>query len=102
MQDYITDMLMIFERAIKAAIEHIDSDTSMRDEQLEDALSLYNKESAKQKIREADHQLALTTSIVVESVISSAMKPKAWLEDHLHRREDGSPFEYLQVSDFRR
>lgn len=94
----ITDMLMNFERAIAIAIEHIDSATSMRDKHLEDALSLDNEQLAKQKIREADHQLALTTSIVVESVISSAMKPKAWFEDQLHRREDGSPLEYLQVS----
>ena len=102
MEADITAMLMNLERAMAAAIEHIDSATSMRDEQLENTLSLDNKESAKQRIREADHQLALTTSIIVESVISSAMKPKAWLEDQLHRPEDGSLFEYMEVSSSRR
>ena len=92
MEADITAMLMNFERAIVIAIEHIDSATRMRDEQLEDVLSLDNEESAKQKVREADRQLALTTSIVIESVVSSAMKPKAWLEDELHRQEGESTF----------
>ncbi len=102
MEADITAMLMTFERVIATAIEHIDSATSMRDEQLADALSLDDEESARQKTSAADYQLALTTSIVVESVISSAMKPKAWLEDQLHRREGGSPFESLEVSSLRR
>jgi hypothetical protein len=97
MEADITAMLMNFEQAIVVAMGHIDSAISMRDEHLEDA-SYLDEESAKQKIREADHQLAFTTSIVVESVVSSAMKPKAWLEDQLHRREGESPFEYLQVN----
>jgi hypothetical protein len=97
MEADITAMLMNFEQAIVVAMGHVDSAISMRDEQLEDA-SYLDDESAKQKIREADDQLAFTTSIVLESVVSSAMKPKAWLEDQLHRREDESPFEYLQVS----
>jgi len=97
MEADITAMLMNFEQAIVVAMGHVDSATSMRDEQLEDA-SYLDEESAKQKTREADDQLAFTTSFVVEPVVSSAMKPKAWLEDQLHRREDESPFEYLQVS----
>jgi hypothetical protein len=97
MEADITAMLMNFEQAIVVAMGHVDSAISMRDEKLEDA-SYLDDESAKQKIRVADDQLAFTTSIVVESVVSSAMKPKAWLEDQLHRREDESPFEYLQMS----
>jgi hypothetical protein len=97
MEADITAMLMNFEQAIVVAMGYVDSAISMRDEQLEDASNL-DEESAKQKIREADDQLAFTTSFVVEPVVSSAMKPKAWLEDQLHRREDESPFEYLQVS----
>jgi hypothetical protein len=97
MEADITAMLMNFEQAILVAMGHVDSAISMRDEQLEDA-SYLDEESAKQKIREADDQLAFTTSFVVEPVVSSAMKPKAWLEDQLHRREDESPFEYLQMS----
>jgi hypothetical protein len=97
MEADITAMLMNFEQAIVVAMGHVDSATSMRDEQLEDA-SYLDEESAKRKTRVADDQLAFTTSFVVEPVVSSAMKPKAWLEDQLHRREDESPFEYLQVS----
>jgi hypothetical protein len=97
MEADITAMLMNFEQAIVVAMGHVDSAISMRDEQLEDA-SYLDEEAAKQKIREADDQLAFNTSFVVEPVVSSAMKPKAWLEDQLHRREDESPFEYLQVS----
>jgi hypothetical protein len=87
MEADITGMLMNFEQAIATAVGHMDSAISMRDAQLEDASYLDDEQSAKQKIREADYQLAFATSIVVESVVSSAMKPKAWLEDRLHREE---------------
>jgi hypothetical protein len=75
MEADITAMLMNFEQAIVVAMGHVDSAISMRDEQLEDA-SYLDEESAKQKIREADDQLAFTTSFVVEPVVSSAMKPR--------------------------
>ena len=97
MEADITAMLMDFEQAIVVAMRQVDSAVRMRDEQLEDA-TFFDEESAKQKIRAADNQLAFTASIVVESVVRSAMKPKLWLEDQLHRREGESPFEYLQVS----
>jgi hypothetical protein len=97
MEADITAMLMNFEQAIAVAIGHLDSAISMRDERLEDAPYL-DEESARQKIREADHQLAFATSIVVESVVSSAIKPKEWLEDQLHRQGGESPFGYLQAS----
>ena len=98
MEADITAMLMNFEQAIVAAMGHMDSAINMRDERLEEASRLEDENSAKQKVKEADHQLAFTTSIIVESVVSSAMKPKAWLEDHLHGREDESSLEYLQVN----
>ena len=98
MEADITAMLMNFEQAIVAAMGHMDSAIKMRDERLEEASRLEDENSAKQKAREADHQLAFATSIIVESVVSSAMKPKAWLEDQLHGREDESPLEYLQVN----
>ncbi len=101
MEAEITAMLMNFEQAIMAAIGHVDSAISMRDAQLEEA-SYLDEESAKQRMDEADHQLAFTTSIVVESVVNSAMKPKAWLEAQLHHREGESPFEYLQVDNLKR
>jgi hypothetical protein len=98
MEADITAMLMNFEQAIVAAMGHMDSAINMRDERLEEASRLEDENSAKQKAREADHQLAFATSIIVESVVSSAMKPKAWLEDQLHGREDESSLEYLQVN----
>jgi len=101
MEADITTMLMNFEQAIVAAMRHMDSAMSMRDEQLEEASHL-DEESAEQKTREADLQLTFTTSIVVESVVGSAMKPKMWLEAQLHGREDESSLEYLQVNNLTR
>ena len=101
MEADITTMLMNFEQAIVAAMRHLDSAMSMRDEQLEEASHL-DEESAEQKTREAELQLAFTTSIVVESVVGSAMKPKMWLEAQLHGREDESSLEYLQVNNLTR
>ena len=97
MEADITTMLMNFEQAIVAAMRHLDSAMVMRDQQLEEASHL-DEESAEQKTREAELQLAFTTSIVVESVVGSAMKPKMWLEAQLHDREGGSSLEYLQVN----
>jgi len=97
MEADITTMLMNFEQAIVAAMRHLDSAISMRDQQLEEVSHL-DEESAEQKTREAELQLAFTTSIVVESVVGSAMKPKMWLEAQLHDREGGSSLEYLQVN----
>ena len=97
MEADITTMLMNFEQAIVAAMRHMDSAMSMRDEQLEEASHL-DEESAEQKTREAELQLAFTTSIVVESVVGSAMKPKMWLEDWLHRRENELPFQRFPAS----
>ncbi len=94
----ITAMLMSFDQAIAAAIRHIDSAVSMRDEKSEDITYLDNEESLEQRI-EADHQLAFVTSIIVESVVNSAMKPKAWLEDQMHSRAGQSPFHHLQARD---
>jgi hypothetical protein len=98
MEADITAMFMSFEQAIVAAMGHMDSAINMRDERLEEASRLEDEESAKQKEREADHQLAFTTSIIVESVVSSAMKPKAQLEDWLHRRGDKLPFQRLPAT----
>ncbi len=91
----ITAMVMSFDQAIAAAIRHIDSAVSMREEKLEDITYLDNEESPEQRTEEADHQLALVTSIIVESVVSPAMKPKAWLEDEMLNREGQSPFRRL-------
>ena len=96
----ITAMLISFEQAALAAITHLDSAASMRDRKLEeDASYLDDEESAKQKTKEADDELAFATSIIVESVVNSAMKPKAWLEDQMHTRGGQSPFQRLQASD---
>src|SRR5215211_983197 len=97
MEADIMATFMSFEQAIVAAMRHLDSAMSMRDDQLEEASHL-DEESAEQKTREADLQLAFTTSIVVESVVGSAMKPKARLEDWLHRRENELPFQRFPAS----
>jgi len=101
MEADITTMLMNFEQAIVADMRHLDSAMSMRDEQLEEVSHL-DEESAEKKTRDADLQLAFTTSFVVESVVGSAMKPKMWLEAQLHSREDESFLEYLQVNNLTR
>jgi hypothetical protein len=94
----ITAMLMSFDQAIAAATRHIDSAVAMRDKQLEGITYLENEESPEQRTKEADHQLAFASSIIVESVVSPAMKPKAWLEDQMHSVEGQSPFRGLQPS----
>jgi hypothetical protein len=98
MEADITAMLISFEQAALAAIRHLDSAASMRDRKLEEESYLDGEESAGQRIREADFQLAFVTSIIVESVVNSAMKPKAWLEEQMHSREGQSPFRRLQAS----
>ncbi len=98
MEADITAMLISFEQAALAAIRHLDSAASMRDRKLEEESYLDGEESAGQRIREADLQLAFVTSIIVESVVNSAMKPKAWLEEQMHSREGQSPFRRLQAS----
>ena len=95
----ITAMLMSLDQAIAAAIRHLDSAASMRDEKVENITYLDNEESTKQSTEEADRQLAFATSIIVESVVNSAIKPKAWLEDQMHTRGGQSPFQRLQASD---
>jgi hypothetical protein len=98
MEAEITAMLISFEQAALAAIRHLDSAVIMRDRKSEDSTYLDNEESAKQRTEEADRQLAFVSSIIAESVVSSAMKPKAWLEDQMHTREGQSPFQRLQAS----
>ena len=96
MEADITTMLMSFEQATVAAIRHIDSAASMREEMLEVVPNLYDEESAKQRIQEADNNLAFVTSMVIESVVRSATNPKVWLEDRIHSREGELPFQHLQ------
>jgi hypothetical protein len=94
----ITTMLISFEQAAMAAIRHLDSAANMRNEKLEDASYRDGEASTTQRAREADNELAFVSSIIVESVIDSAMKPKAWLEDQRHTREGpSSPFRRLQA-----
>jgi hypothetical protein len=95
----ITTMLIGFEQAAMAAIRHLDSAAKLRDEKLNEASYHDAEESTLQSAREADDELAFVSSIIVESVVDSAMKPKAWLEDQRHTREGpSSPFWRLQSS----
>jgi hypothetical protein len=98
MEAEITAMLISFEQAALAAIRHLDSATSMREEKLKDAPHLDGEASAEQRTTEADQQLAFVASIIVESVVDSAIKPKAWLEEEINNQERQSPFRRLQGS----
>jgi hypothetical protein len=95
----ITTMLISFEQAAMAAIRHLDAAANMRGEKLEDASYRDDEASSAQRTREADRELAFVSSIIVESVVDSAIKPKAWLEDQrLTREGQSSPFRRLQSS----
>jgi len=98
MEADITTMLISFEQAAMAARRHLDSAANMHNEKVEDASYRGGEASTTQGAREADHELAFVCSIIVESVVDSAMKPKAWLEEQRHTREGGSPFRRLQAS----
>ena len=93
----ITSMVMSFDQAIAAAIRHLDSAASMRDEKLEDASYRDGDASTKQKTREADRELAFVSSIIVESVVDSAIKPKAWLENEMVNWEGQSSLRRLRA-----
>jgi hypothetical protein len=94
----ITAMVMSFDQAIAAAIRHLDSAASLRDRKLEEGSYLVDdggggaEHPSKQTMREADEELAFVSSIIVESVVNSAMKPKGWLEEEMYSREGQSPF----------
>jgi hypothetical protein len=91
----ITTMLISFEQAAMAAIRHLDSAANMRNEKLEDASHRDGEASTTQRTREADQELAFVSSIIVESVVDSAIKPKAWLEIEMLNREGQSPLRRL-------
>jgi hypothetical protein len=93
----ITSMVMSFDQAIAAAMRHLDSAASMRNEKLEDASYRDGEASTKQKTREADHELAFVSSIIVESVVDSALKPKAWLENEMLNWEGQSSLRRLRA-----
>ena len=98
MEADITAMLISFEQAALAATRHLESAASMRDEKPEDTSYRDDEVSAKRRTTEADHELAYACSIIVESVVDSAIKPKAWLENQIYSREGRSPFRRLRAS----
>jgi hypothetical protein len=99
MEADITTMLISFEQAAMAAMKHLDSAAEMRHEKLGEVSYRDDKPPAKQSMRrEADYELAFVSSIIVESVVDAAMKPKAWLEDQRHIREGTSPLRRLRES----
>jgi hypothetical protein len=92
----ITFMVMSFDQAIAAAMRHLDSAANMRNEKVEDSSYLDDEASAMQRTREADQELTFVSSIIVESVVDSAIKPKAWLEDEMLNREGQSSLRRLR------
>jgi hypothetical protein len=93
----ITSMVMSFDQAIAAAIRHLDSAANLRNEKLEDASNGDGEASTTQRTTEADNELAFVSSIIVESVVDSAMKPKAWLETEMLNREGQSSLRRLRT-----
>ena len=87
MEADITTMLISFEQAAMASIRHLDSAAHLRNEKLEDASYRDGGPQTTQRTREADDELAFVCSIIVESVVDSAMKPKVWFEDQRQIRE---------------
>jgi len=84
MEAEITAMLISLEQAALAAIRHLNSAASMRDEKLEGVSPRDDRASTERRIEDADHELGFVSSIIVESVVNAAMKPKAWLEEQIH------------------
>jgi len=97
MEADITAMLIGLEQAALAAIRHLDSATGIREERLYDATYRDDEAWEKRRTSQADHELAFAISIIVESVVDSAIKPKVWLEDEMHRRETQSPLRLLRA-----
>ena len=97
MEADITAMLIGLEQAALAAIRHLDSAAVMREERLYGASYRDGENSAKRRMPQSDHELALTISIIVESVVAAAIKPKAWLEAQRHRTEGQSPLRRLRA-----
>jgi hypothetical protein len=93
----ITSMVMSFDQAIAASIRHLDSAANLRNEKLEDASNHDGEASTTQRTTEADNELAFVSSIIVESVVDSAMKPKAWLEVEMLNREGQSSLRRLRA-----
>jgi hypothetical protein len=93
----ITTMLISLEQAAMAAIRHLDSAANLRNEKLEDASYHDGEASTTQRTTEADNELAFVSSIIVESVVDSAMKPKAWLETEMLNREGQSSLRRLRT-----
>jgi hypothetical protein len=93
----ITTMVMSFDQAIAAAIRHLDSAANLRNEKLEDASYHDGEASTAQRTIEADNELAFVSSIIVESVIDSAIKPKGWLEDEMLNLEGQSSLRRLRA-----
>ena len=93
----ITAMIISFDQAIAAAMRHLDSAANMRNEKLEDASYRDGEASTTQRTREADRDLTFVDSIIVESVVDSAIKPKAWLEIEMLNREGQSSLRRLRV-----
>jgi hypothetical protein len=93
----ITSMVMSFDQAIAASIRHLDSAANLRNEKLEDASNHDGETSTTQRTTEADNELAFVSSIIVESVVDSAMKPKAWLEVEMLNREGQSSLRRLRA-----
>ncbi len=86
----ITAMLIGLEQTALAATRQLGSAASMRKRRGEDASYRGVEASEKRIAAEADQELAFAIGFIVESVVGSAIKPKAWLEERMHDQEGRS------------
>ena len=93
----ITSMLMSFDQAIATTMKHLDSAASMRNEKSEEISHRGGEASTTQLVQEADRELAFVSSIIVESLVDSAIKPKTWLENEMLYWEDQSSLRRLRA-----
>jgi len=94
----ITAMLIGLEQTALAATRQLESAASMRKSKVEDTLYRGDEASEKRRVAEADLELAFATGFIVEFVVGSATKPKAWLEERMHDQEGRSSFWGLRAS----
>ena len=86
-----------FRPTIAAAIRHVDSAASIKRKVGRCVTDHDGEASTKRRTREADSELAFISSIIVESVVDSAIKPKGWLENEMLNWEGQSSLRRLQA-----
>ena len=90
-------MVMSFDQTIAAAIRHVDSAANIAKRKVGGCVTSRWRGIDTQRTKKADKELTFVSSIIVESVVDSAIKPKAWLENEMVDWEGRSPFRRLRA-----